>query len=84
MDCAVRRRSIHASRMPELFPASIAAMHISCDCAKCGQHLGWVVDSGEFIPYNKATPSPDGKVCAVRRTLTIVENGLMFHVPRIR
>ena len=29
--------------------------------------LGWVVNGGEFIPYNEATPSPDGKVWICRR-----------------
>jgi hypothetical protein len=28
---------------------------------------GWIIDGGEFIPYNEATPSPDGKVWICRR-----------------
>jgi hypothetical protein len=28
---------------------------------------GWIVDGGEFVPYNEATPSPDGKVWICRR-----------------
>ena len=29
--------------------------------------LGWVVNGIEFIPFNEATPSPDGKVWICRR-----------------
>jgi len=28
---------------------------------------GWVVDGAEFVPYNEATPSPDGKLWICRR-----------------
>jgi hypothetical protein len=28
---------------------------------------GWIIEGGEFIPYNEATPSPDGKVWICRR-----------------
>ena len=29
--------------------------------------LGWVVNGGEFVPFNEATPSPDGKLWICRR-----------------
>jgi hypothetical protein len=28
---------------------------------------GWMVNGKEFVPYNEATPSPDGKVWICRR-----------------
>ena len=28
---------------------------------------GWVVDGAEFVPYDEATPSPDGKLWICRR-----------------
>lgn len=28
---------------------------------------GWIVDGTEFVPYNEATPSPDGKLWICRR-----------------
>jgi len=28
---------------------------------------GWVVNGSEFVPYDEATPSPDGKVWICRR-----------------
>ncbi|MBV8839555.1 MAG: hypothetical protein JO000_23725 [Alphaproteobacteria bacterium] len=28
---------------------------------------GWVIDGAEFVPYDEATPSPDGKLWICRR-----------------
>jgi hypothetical protein len=28
---------------------------------------GWVINGGEFVPYEEATPSPDGKLWICRR-----------------
>jgi len=45
----------------------------------CGEHdcespeqiastgLGWVINGGEFVPFNEASPSPDGKLWICRR-----------------
>lgn len=41
------------------------------DCEAPGQistnGRGWLINGGEFVPYDEATPSPDGKLWICRR-----------------